>query len=199
MNAIDYRIIPIEELHMNEGETARRLHTAKGFDMEIIGECLEELKKVAVCKFSAVRNRVEYLDNEWLDIGFGEFTSATLMKNLQGCKEVFIFAVTLGHGVDRLLNGLSRISPAKYFITDALASSLAEAAADKTDELLRKDILCRPRFSPGFGDLKLDVQPKILEIVNGQRLLGITTNKSYMMSPGKSVTAIMGIKGFDLI
>ena len=31
---------------MNESETARRLHTAKGFDMEIIGDCLEELKKV---------------------------------------------------------------------------------------------------------------------------------------------------------
>ena len=144
MNAIDYRTIPIDELHMNESETARRLHTAKGFDMEIIDECFEELKKVAACKFSAVRNKVEYLDDERLDIGFGEFKSATLIKNLQGCKEVFIFAVTLGHGVDRLLNGLSRISPAKYFITDALASSLAEAAADKVDKLLRKDILCRP-------------------------------------------------------
>ena len=197
MNAIDYRTIPIGEIVMNEGETARRLHTSKGFDMAIIGECLNELKRVAVCKFSSVRCKVEYLGDGCLDIGFGEFKSATLIKNLQGCKEVFIFAVTLGHGVDRLLNGLSRISPAKYFITDALASSLAEAAADKVDELLRNDIECRPRFSAGFGDLNLEVQPKILEIVNGQRLLGITTNKSHMMSPGKSVTAIMGIKGFD--
>ncbi len=194
MIAIDYRTIPVEELILNEGETARRLHTAKGFEMEQIDLCLAELKKVVNCKFSAVRTSVKYLDDNRLDCGFGEFKSATLIKNLQGCEEVFIFAATLGMGVDRLLTQLSKVSPAKYFITDALASSMAEAAADKADELVKGDTSCRPRFSPGFGDLSLEVQPKILNLLNAQRLLGITTNNTFLMSPGKSVTAIMGIK-----
>jgi len=192
--AIDYRTIPVEELILNEGETARRLHTARDFEMAEIDECLSELKKVVSCKLAAVRCDVSYLEKDGLDCGFGEFKSATLKKNLQGCKEVFVFAVTLGHGVDRLLTQLSLVSPAKYFITDALASSMAEAAADKADELVKGNVLCRPRFSPGFGDLSLEVQPKILTLLNAQRLLGITTNKSFLMSPGKSVTAIMGIK-----
>jgi len=192
--AIDYRTIPICELVMNESETARRLHTAKGFEMEQIDECLAELKKVVNCKFSAVRCDVKYFGDDCLDCGFGELKSATLIKNLQGCKEVFVFAVTLGLGVDRLLNQLSLVSPAKHFITDALASSMAEAAADLADDLVKGEILCRPRFSPGYGDLPLEVQPKILNLLNAQRLLGITTNKAFLMSPGKSVTAIMGIK-----
>lgn len=194
MISIDYRIIPVDDICLNEGETARRLFASKGFKMEQIDECFDDLKKVTNCKFSAIRTSVLYLGENRLDCGFGEFESATLVKNLQGCREVFVFATTLGHGVDRLLNTLSKISPAKHFITDALASSMAEAAADKAEELIKGDVLCRPRFSPGFGDLSLELQPRILNLLNAHRLLGITTNKTLLMSPLKSVTAIMGIK-----
>lgn len=194
MIAIDYQIIPTEELVLNDGETARRLHIARGFEMVEIDTCLEELKKAVNVKFSAVCVPVNYRGEDRLDCGFGEFKSATLIKNLQGCKEVFIFAVTLGLGVDRLLTQLSLVSPSKHFICDALASSMAEAAAEKAEEIIKGTLDCRPRFSPGFGDLSLELQPRILDLLNAQRLLGITTNKTFLMSPGKSVTAIMGIK-----
>lgn len=194
MIAIDYQIIPTAELVLNEGEVARRLHTNRGFKMDEIDACLEELKKTVGAKFSAVRVPVKYLGDDCLDCGFGEFKSATLVKNLQGSKEVFVFAVTLGHGVDRLLNQLSLVSPSKHFICDALASSMAEAAAEKAEEIIKGNLDCRPRFSPGFGDLSLELQPRILELLNAWRLLGITTNKTFLMSPGKSVTAIVGIK-----
>lgn len=194
MNAIVYRMIPVEDFILNESETARRLHIARGFEMTQIDECFAELKKAVNCKFAAIQCSVNYFDDNKLDIGFGKFKSETLVKNLQGCKEVFIFAATLGHGVDRLLNRLSLVSPGKYFISDALASSMAESAANLADKLVKGSVSCRPRFSPGFGDLSLDVQPKILNLLNAQKLLGITTNKAHMMSPGKSVTAIMGIK-----
>ncbi len=194
MIAIDYQIIPIGELVLNEGETARRLHVARGFEMDEIDFCLAELKAVTNIKFSSVRVPVNYPGDDRLNCGFGEFKSATLIKNLQGCKEAFVFAVTLGLGVDRMLTQLSMISPSKHFICDALASSMAEAAAEKAEEIIKGNLDCRPRFSPGFGDLSLEVQPRILELLNAQRLLGITTNKTFLMSPGKSVTAIVGIK-----
>ncbi len=194
MIAIDYQIIPTDELVLNDGETARRLHTARGYAMDEIDTCLEKLKKVVSVKFSAVRVPVNYLGEDRLDCGFGEFKSTTLIKNLQGSKEVFVFAVTLGLGVDRLLTQLSLVSPARHFITDALASSMAESAADKAEEIIKGNSNCRPRFSPGFGDLTLELQPRILDLLNAQRLLGITINKTLLMSPGKSVTAIMGIK-----
>lgn len=194
MIAIDYQIIPIGELVLNEGETARRLHVARGFEMDEIDSCLAELKAVTNIKFSSVRVPVNYPGDDRLNCGFGEFKSATLIKNLQGCKEAFVFAVTLGLGVDRMLTQLSLVSPSKHFICDALASSMAEAAAEKAEEIIKGNLDCRPRFSPGFGDLSLEVQPRILELLNAQRLLGITTNKTFLMSPGKSVTAIVGIK-----
>ena len=194
MNSIDYRVIPIEELKINPWEVANRLNVPRDFESVEIDECFEEIKKVVNCKMSAVRASVKRFPDNGLDLGFGEFTSATLLKNLKDCKEVFVFAATTGIGVDRLLEKLSRISPARHFITDALASAVAEALADKAEEILCEGVSHRPRFSPGFGDLSIELQPRILEFVNANRLLGITMNNAYLMSPVKSVTAFIGIE-----
>jgi len=195
MNSIDYRVIPTEELKINPWEIANRLNVPRGFDSAEIDGCFKELKKVIKCKISAVRVPVKKLPDNRLDCGFGEFLSETLLKNLKDCKEVFVFAATTGIGVDRLLEKLSRISPAKHFVTDALASAVAEALADKAEELLCEGLSHHPRFSPGFGDLSIELQPRILEVLNAGRLLGITVNDAYLMSPVKSVTAFIGIEG----
>lgn len=195
MNSIDYRVIPIENLTINPWEIANRLNVPRDFTSAELNTCFDELKKVVNCRFSAVRVPVKRLCDNRLDCGFGEFTSDTLLKNLKDCKEVFVFAATIGMGVDRLLEKLSRISSAKHFITDALASAMAEALADKAEDILCEGINHRPRFSPGFGDLKIEIQPRLLDFVNAQRLLGITINNSYLMMPMKSVTAFIGIEG----
>ena len=194
MNSIDYRVIPIEELKINPWEVANRLNVPRNFDSDEIDRCFKELKKVINCKISAVRISVKRLSGNRLDCGFGEFSSETLLKNLKDCKEAFVFAATIGMGVDRLLEKLSRISPAKHFVTDALASAVAEALADKAEEILCEGFSHRPRFSPGFGDLSIELQPRILGLVGADRLLGITVNDAYLMAPVKSVTAFIGIE-----
>ena len=50
------------------------------------------------------------------------------------------------------------------------------------------------RFSPGYGDLPMNIQPDLLELTNARRDLGLTVGSNYMLSPIKSVTAIAGIK-----
>ena len=195
MRGIIYRALSPDELPLNLNEVANRLGTERGYTDENIERCLLELKKAAAPKFSAVRVPVIYGEDFLLDLGFGEFRSVYLTKNLKESPEAFIFAATLGSGVDRLLKKLSLTSQSAYFITDALASAMAEALADYTDKYLREGIACRPRFSPGFGDLSLELQPDILASVNAYKLLGMTVNKSFLMAPMKSVTAVMGIVG----
>jgi len=121
MLAIEYKKIDAEDIELNRYEVSRRLNVSKDFEMEEINECLKKLKKVTKCGFSSVCVPVKYLEEGHLDLGFGVFKSDTLTKNLKGCPKAFIFAVTLGMEVDRLLNKLSRLSPSQYFITDALA------------------------------------------------------------------------------
>ena len=51
-----------------------------------------------------------------------------------------------------------------------------------------------PRFSPGYGDLPLTFQKEIFRVLDCPRQIGLSLNESLLMSPSKSVTAIMGIR-----
>ena len=51
----------------------------------------------------------------------------------------------------------------------------------------------RHRFSPGYGDLPLSVQPAFLAALDATRRLGITLTSSFLMVPTKSVTAFVGV------
>lgn len=190
----DYRIIPTSELDLNKNEIYARLQTSRETSLPSFSSLITELEGYISCKYSAVRLPIVLKDNDFVDFGFAEVQSSDLSKNLQGCKEAFVFGVTLGISVDRFLNKLSLTSPANHFIADAFASAYAEAAADKAESIIKGNILCIPRFSPGYGDLELSFQIKLLEVISAQKLLGISLNKSLLMSPMKSITAIMGIK-----
>ncbi|MBR5155004.1 MAG: hypothetical protein IKW62_00790 [Clostridia bacterium] len=189
----NYGTIPTNEILINPYERAKRLQVASNFNMDEFDKCFEKLKVVVDCKYLGVKVPVKRLGGSSLDCGFGEFESEKLLKNLKDCNEAFVFCVTLGIGVDRLLNKLKTISPVEYFITDSLSSALAEGAMDKAEKIIKGETLTRPRFSPGFGDFGIELQPRILELLNAPRLLGMTVNKSYLMLPMKSVTAVMGI------
>ncbi len=194
INKIDYGVIDVMGIALNPNETAARLKTERGFTSPEIEDCLSLIRQSAAGKYSCVRVPLVFGDGEKLDLGFGEFQSRDLSKNLKGCNEAFVFAVTLGAGVDRLLQRLSLTSPAKHFTADGLSSSLVESVCDEAESIIKKDLQCKPRFSPGYGDLSLNVQPGILSLLNAQKLLGITLGKTLFMTPTKTITAIMGIR-----
>ena len=151
------------------------------------------MREAIDCRFCARRVGVCVSDGK-LDLGFGEFFSKDLSAVLCGCDEAYIFALTLGHGVDRLIARLSAISASEGFIADALASAYAESAADIAEKRICGDKARPPRFSVGYGDLPLELQPRIVEFLNAGKLLGLTLGKSLLISPKKSITAIVGIK-----
>ncbi len=190
---IIFKAIPADSLVLDGLEAAARLKVRLGYSHELIEECKKRLIGVIDCRFCAVRTEIRYPAENMVDIGFGEFKSRSLYKNLDGSGQAFIFAVTLGLGVDRLLLKLSCVSSAEYFITDALASAYTESACDEAQRLITGGAECRRRFSPGYGDLSLELQPKILNMLSAGKLLNITLSKSLLMTPKKSVTAIIGL------
>ena len=185
--------IPQERLLLNPNEVAARLKTARGYTDDTILRCEAQLRKELVCGYTAVLCDVRYRGVDQIDLGFGFFRSASLYKNLNGVKKAYVFAVTVGYGVDRLIAKLAVTSAAACFVTDALASAFAEAACDYAEAAIKGNAVCRPRFSPGYGDLSIEIQPHILEMVSAGKRMNITINKSFLMSPSKSITAIMGI------
>ena len=81
-------------------------------------------------------------------------------------------------------------------LLDALGSSFVEAGCDGTEEEIsaRFPALHRTdRFSPGYGDLPLDLQPALCAALDAQRRLGLTVTDSLLLNPVKSVTAVIGL------
>jgi hypothetical protein len=184
------RDLPFPKL--NENELRARLGCPTD-SVSLISRCENELRKCVkarfICRFCDVKRT-----QNGIDLGFGEINSKNLMKNLGDCERAAVFAVTLGSEVDRLLIKLGKLMPSEQFVTDAIASALAESACDEAEKLIFEDNSHTPRFSPGYGDLPLEIQKPLLSFLDAEKTVGITLSSSLLMTPTKSITAIAGIK-----
>ena len=120
------------------------------------------------------------------------FQSRDLRRCLRGAREAYLFAATLGHGVDLLVRKYAALSAADLLIVQAIAATAIEQYIDDETASWGEKLL--PRYSPGYGDLPLSVQPDFLAALDAQKTLGITLTETFLMIPSKSVTAIIGIQ-----
>lgn len=183
-----------DDIEINRREMAQRLGTARGYSDDIIEKCILKLKKQIQYKCVYIRTPVDMSQENTCGFGFMTIPSRNLYRNLEGCNEAFVMAMTAGMNVDRELNRLKIISQAEYFITDGIASAAIDSFADYAVRKMRGSLKNPPRFSPGYGDLSLSFQIPLLERLNAHSLLGITLDSAYLMTPMKSITAIMGIR-----
>jgi hypothetical protein len=122
-----------------------------------------------------------------------------IARHLQGCDRAALLAATLGAELDALLRQESRRDMTRAVILDAAASQYIEEICDAADRLIQEEAAREGRsttlrFSPGFGDLPLDLQPLILTVLDAPRRIGLTATASNLLLPQKSVTAIIGLK-----
>lgn len=162
----------------------------------LLESCLSECRDTFIYNVCFREFEISIYD-DFLDLGFAKVSSADLRKNLGGCSKIVLFAATIGIATDRLIMRYSRSSPAKALIFQAIGAERIEALCDLFNkDISRKYSECgmysRPRFSPGYGDLSLDIQKDIFRVLDCQRKIGLTLNESLLMSPTKSVTAIIG-------
>ena len=157
--------------------------------LALLDECIKEAESFIKPKLCYTQSEVTLTD--CVEFPFAKVKSEKLLKNLEGCKEVIIFAATLGAQFDRLLLRYSKVSPAKAVLLEALGTERIENACD---EFCCKVIpFTKSRFSPGYGDLPLEFQKEIFKVLDCPKKIGLTLNESLLMSPSKSVTAIVGI------
>lgn len=133
-----------------------------------------------------------------VNLSFTKTTSCDLAKNLAGCKSIVLFAATVGIGIDRLVSRYERLSPSRALILTAIGAERIEALCNCFNNEVKKEkeafgLYTRPRFSPGYGDLSLEIQTHILSVLDCNRKIGLNLNNSLLMSPTKSVTALIGV------
>lgn len=160
----------------------------------IIDECLKEAEPVLSYKVCYAEFPVNICEDV-LDLCFCKTCSHDLYKNLNGCSRIILFAATVGIKFDILVNKYSRLLPSKALCLQAIGNERVESLCNVFNAEIAENYgdVC-PRFSPGYGDLTLNMQEEIFKVLNCSRNIGLTLNDSLLMSPQKSVTAIIGIR-----
>lgn len=158
----------------------------------VLEECIAETDGKLSYKVCYAESDISHSD-EGTDLGFMKTTSKDLAKNLEGCTQIIVFAATVGIELDRLIAKYSRVSPVKALIFQAIGAERIEALCDVFSENITADKKSKPRFSAGYGDFPLEAQKEIFAYLEPNRKIGLTLNNSLLMSPSKSVTAIIGI------
>jgi len=193
---------------VNKNEIMRyagMLGANEDFSMQVLDSCIKEALDVSTYRVSyAVYCHDDNSDKAFSGLPFDAATSTNLMKNLNGCSKTVMFAATIGAAIDRLITRYSRISPVKALFFQAIGAERIEKLCDVfCDDIAKGNIenlksdcgyITHPRFSPGYGDLPLSVQKDFFRVLDCNRKLGLTLNDSLLMSPSKSVTAIVGIE-----
>lgn len=162
--------------------------------------------------------RVLSLVDGQLDAAPGLLSGNAIQEHLAGCERAVLLAATLSASVDTLLRQMPlREGMAAAMAADALASAAVEQVLDlaeeeilqllaavETTQLLAAEgtsqrLAAEPvfehtfRYSPGYGDFPLEVQPRFLEVLDAPRRIGLTASPSLLLVPTKSVTCIFGI------
>ncbi len=119
-----------------------------------------------------------------------------ISDHLEGCFGAALLCATIGSGADDLLRRVQSEDMAKALVCDALASAAVEQVCDEAENEIRSrfpDKFTTWRFSPGYGDFPIDCQRDFLAAVNAQRTVGVCLNGGGLLTPTKSVTAVVGL------
>lgn len=173
-------------------------HAVDEKTLRSIETSFEELVRVAEMKSVFQIYDLCLKDENLLVIKNIEISSRNLQTNLKDCKQVVLFAATLGTEVDRLLRKIQVVDMAKAVVMQACAATLLEEFCDKVqnevaEQLQQQGKYIRPRFSPGYGDFSISHQKDFISLLDTPKKIGLSMTETYMLTPTKSVTAVIGI------
>lgn len=192
----------MEKLYIDKQEVFRYMGHVDGLaddqTVAAVEECIEEVRYVAEARsvfreFCLVKGRV--LISSHVDV---ELEGKDIKRHLETCDRIIALAVTLGHGVDRLIRYSGYTSMSKALAMDACASAAVEALADRVSS----DLACRfgaegvfltSRYSPGYGDFPIQTQSILLSMLDAEAKIGITATSNHILIPRKSITALIGL------
>ncbi|MBQ9898627.1 MAG: 5-methyltetrahydrofolate--homocysteine methyltransferase [Ruminococcus sp.] len=123
-------------------------------------------------------------------------TGNAIREHLQGCTRAVLLAATLSAEADKLIRQAGVRDMAQALAVDCVCSAAIEQVCDRAEEEIFAEIRApfrTWRFSPGYGDLPIDLQADFLAALNAQRRIGLTATAESLLIPSKSVTALIGI------
>lgn len=193
----------MRKILQNKDEVLRYLgHKGQDIDKnmnKLMEESIEEMKyliheRYIFKEFNIARNKEEL----WLESSKFKLPGKDIKNHLSKSNQCILLGVSLGHRVDTKIRYYEKINMTRALILDACATAAIEELSNNIcfkikESLLRENKVLTSRYSPGYGDLPLDIQGGFLATINAEKAIGLTSTSSGILIPRKSITAIMGI------
>ena len=192
-NDVIYGSVSPSDFEINKIELAARIGAGINYENELLNKCIDDFNKAVTYKYAYIKTPV-FVSGGICDFGFANVKSSSLASVLCDSKEVFIFAVTTNIDIDRLITKLYLKKDPSAFFMDSIGSAAVESLADHVNHKICEGINTTNRFSPGYADFPLEFQRDLLARINATQTVGIILSDKLMMTPMKSITAIIGIK-----
>lgn len=184
---------------MNKKEILRYLKYGKTEPtpeiMQMIDQCIDECQKIEPKSVFQILP-IQFTD-DGIILGEIEMKSQFLKKCVLGCEDAVLFSATLGTTADWIIRKTSVTNIAKATVFQSVFAQYIEEYIDSVEKKIVEDNhfkKLRPRFSPGYADLSLETQKQIFKALQIEKRIGVTLTDSMLMTPTKSVTAIIGIE-----
>ena len=141
-----------------------------------------------ICEVTTVADSYVILDGKYTLKG------TTVAKYLSDCRAVLVVVATIGVLVDRMIRLADCRSSFAGLLADAAGSAAIEGLLDDFCSKISLQSYPKSRISPGYGDFLLSNQETIFSMLDVTKNIGVCLNDSLLMSPSKSVSAIVGCR-----
>lgn len=171
---------------------------------ETIKECIKDTKEIINPRFIYRKYKIKKLKSSnskgevYLEGANLILQSDDIYNLLRECDECILMSVTLGLEIEKEIRKLTYTDLTKGIIIDACATTAIEEVCDIVQDSIEKQLLKKHkyityRYSPGYGDLPIEKNVDINNILNSQKEIGLTVTSSGIMIPRKSVVALIGV------
>ncbi len=162
----------------------------------MIDTAMEDTLRAIRPKYTWKKSRIERREGLFLpELGLS-LPGKDARALLADCGSCILFAATLGAEMERLINSAQARDLSRAILLDCCGSAAIEAVCDRVEETLHgvyPDAFFTDRFSPGYGDLPLELQYRLTAVLDTSRQIGLTLTDTCILIPRKSVTAIIGL------
>lgn len=177
------------------GEVTSDLQVVIDKNIKRVNEVMLLKKAHKTFDISVTGNKISLLETNI------SFISEDLSDLLKNSNSATVVAMTLGRRIDEESLRLQRLDTLDAIVFDAIASEVIELIAEELNEEITQQarenkLYTTRRYSPGYGDLELSAQEDIIDIFTRYHL-GINLTKSNMLTPAKSITAIIGLSKIE--
>lgn len=191
-------------MHIDKKEVLRYLGYKNGVidgnTNLLIDECISEAKEVSKWEYTykmfnihRSEEQVRLLESNLV------FEGKDILEHLKESSMCAVMAATLGSNMDTKIRYYEKVSMTRALILDACASVCVEWVCDEAQKEIRKEAQSKAldityRYSPGYGDFLIDIQPKIINALDAQKNIGLTVTEDNILIPRKSVSAVIGFQ-----